>query len=112
MRRSGLVHALMHYNPVMGFRSLVVATFLVILPPASLAAAGGQFALPLHPAVTRAAGLTLDEAVAKVEKQFGARAVRAEESRDDGRVVYRIRLLSDDGRVFDVTVDAATGQVD
>lgn len=57
-------------------------------------------------------GLTLDEAVARMERKYKARAVRAEEKRRDGRVVYRIRLLSDDGRVFDVEVDAATGAVE
>jgi uncharacterized membrane protein YkoI len=57
-------------------------------------------------------GLTLDEAVARMERQYKARAVRAEQDRRDGRVVYRIRLLSGDGRVFDVIVDAATGAVE
>lgn len=57
-------------------------------------------------------GLSLDAAVARVERQYRARAVRAEQDRRDGRVVYRIRLLRDDGRVFDVTVDAATGAVE
>jgi hypothetical protein len=57
-------------------------------------------------------GLTLDQAVARMERQYKARAVRAEQERRDGRVVYRIRLLSDDGRVFDVTVDASTGAVE
>jgi len=36
--------------------------------------------------------------------------VRAEEKRRDDRIVYRIRLLGSDGRVFEVTVDAETGQ--
>ena len=57
-------------------------------------------------------GLTLDEAVARMERQYKARAVRAEQDLRDGRTVYRIRLLSGDGRVFDVTVDAATGAVE
>lgn len=57
-------------------------------------------------------GLTLDEAVARMERQYKARAVRAEQDRRDGRIVYRIRLLSGDGRVFDVTVDAATGAIE
>jgi len=38
--------------------------------------------------------------------------VRAEEKQDNGRRIYRIRLLSADGRVFDVTVDAASGRVE
>lgn len=60
----------------------------------------------------RAAGISLDEAVARVEQRFRARAVKAREHREGGRVVYRIRLLSQDGRVFEVSVDAATGQVE
>ncbi len=57
-------------------------------------------------------GLSLDQAVARVERQYKARAVRAERDRRDGRTVYRIRLLGADGRVFDVTVDAASGDVE
>lgn len=55
--------------------------------------------------------LSLDEAVARVERQFGARAVRAEHKREGDRDVYRIRLLAPDGRVFNVTVDAETGEI-
>jgi uncharacterized membrane protein YkoI len=57
-----------------------------------------------------AKGLTLDEAVARVEARYGARAVRAEEDREGERRVYRIRLLSPDGRVFEVVVDADSGE--
>ncbi len=53
--------------------------------------------------------ISLDEAVARAERRHGARAVRAEEKRRGDRLVYRIRLLGDDGRVFEVTVDAETG---
>ena len=54
-------------------------------------------------------GLSLDEAVARVERRYDARAVRAEQKKQDGRIVYRIRLLSADGRVFEVQVDARSG---
>jgi len=54
--------------------------------------------------------ISLDEAVARAERRHDARAVRAEEKRRDNRIVYRIRLLGSDGRVFEVTVDAETGQ--
>jgi uncharacterized membrane protein YkoI len=77
------------------------------------AAHGGDASAPAGATpVTRAESLTLDEAVARMERKYDARAVRAEEKREDGRRVYRIRLLSADGRVFDVTVDAASGQVE
>jgi uncharacterized membrane protein YkoI len=54
--------------------------------------------------------VTLDEAVARAERRYQARAVRAEEKRHGDRVEYRIRLLGEDGRVFEVRVDAGTGR--
>lgn len=54
--------------------------------------------------------ISLDEAVAQAERRYKARAVRAEEKRHGERIEYRIRLLGDDGRVFEVRVDAATGR--
>ena len=56
--------------------------------------------------------ISLDEAVAQAEQRYKARAVRAEEKHDGDRVEYRIRLLGDDGRVFEVRIDAATGRED
>lgn len=55
-------------------------------------------------------GISLDEAVARAERRYKARAVRAEEKRHGDRIEYRIRLLGDDGRVFEVRIDAATGR--
>ena len=54
--------------------------------------------------------ISLDEAVSQAERRYKARAVRAEEKRHGDRVEYRIRLLADDGRVFEIRVDAATGR--
>jgi uncharacterized membrane protein YkoI len=56
--------------------------------------------------------ISLDEAVARAERHYQARAVRAEEKRRGDRVENRIRLRADDGRVFEVRVDAATGRED
>lgn len=56
--------------------------------------------------------ISLDEAVARAERRYKARAVRAEEKRHGNRIEYRIRLLADDGRVFQVRIDAATGRED
>jgi len=54
--------------------------------------------------------ISLDEAVARAERRYDARAVRAEEKRNGDRIEYRIRLLGADGRVFEVRIDAETGQ--
>lgn len=56
--------------------------------------------------------LTLDEAVAQAERRYKARAVRAEEKRHGDRIEYRIRLLGEDGRVFEVRIDAGSGRED
>ena len=56
--------------------------------------------------------ISLDEAVARAERQYKARAVRAEEKRQGDRIEYRIRLLGEDGRVFEVRVDASSGRED
>jgi len=50
--------------------------------------------------------ISLDEAVAQAERQYHARAIRAEEKRHGDRIEYRIRLLGEDGRVFEVSIDA------
>lgn len=54
-------------------------------------------------------GISLDQAVKMAQARFGARVVRADTERDGDRVYYRLRLLSPDGRVFSVRVDAQTG---
>lgn len=110
--RSGPVHADFLYNCAMRRGLLPFLLVLATLPSGAMAASGSARAPEPRQQVTRAEALTLDQAVARAEKKYGARVVRAEEKSDDGRRVYRIRLLSDDGRVFDVTVDAATGRED
>lgn len=56
-----------------------------------------------------AGSLTLDEAVAEAQKRHNAKVVKAEAHQDGGKTVYELRLLSDDGRVWTIRVDAATG---
>ena len=74
-------------------------------------AAAGTAAAP-DAAPRQEANLTLDRAVEMVQRRFAARVVRAEETREGEEVVYRIRLLSADGRVFTVRVYARSGRVD
>lgn len=112
MSHSGRVHAGLHYNRLTMITRLATLAVLGLLSQAAWPAQGGALVPESVHAAAFADGLTLDQAVAKVEAKFNARVVRAEEKQQDGRRVYRIRLLSADGRVFDVTVDAATGKVE
>ena len=55
-------------------------------------------------------GISLDEAVKRAEAQYNARVVRTDVQDEDGRKVYVLKLLSEDGRVITVRIDAATGR--
>lgn len=54
-------------------------------------------------------GITLDEAVNRAEHKYRARVIRAETRESNGRRVHVLRLLSEDGRVWTVKIDAASG---
>lgn len=55
-------------------------------------------------------GISLDAAVRQAERKYGARVIRAEtRTTSDGRRQHVLRLLSEDGRVWTVKIDAASG---
>ena len=69
----------------------------------------GLAALACAPLPAAAANcLPLKRVMRSVAQQFNARVLDAGSG---GNGVYVIRLLTNDGRVLDVTVDCATGQV-
>jgi len=89
---------------------MLLALATAFLPMTGAAAGNGRRDNGARQEPARA--ISLDEAVARAERRYKARAVRAEEKRHGDRVEYRIRLLAEDGRVFEVRVDAATGRED
>lgn len=50
-------------------------------------------------------GLTLDEAVQRIKSRGEVRVLSAETVSNNGRTVYRIKVLTDDGRVKYIQVD-------
>ncbi|MGA0026600.1 MAG: PepSY domain-containing protein [Steroidobacteraceae bacterium] len=56
-------------------------------------------------------GMSLDQAVAMVESRYGGRVVKAERKGEGERAAYRIRVLTEDGRVLDLRVDPASGRI-
>lgn len=78
--------------------------------PGPLAQAGTNIEAPEVEAVRRD-GISLDEAVRRAEQQFRARVVRTDVQDEDGRKVYVLKLLSENGRVMTVRIDAATGRM-
>jgi len=56
-------------------------------------------------------GISEDAAVAMVREQTDGKVVRVDRKIEGGSVVYRIRVLSPDGRLREFRVDAATGLI-
>lgn len=90
------------------------ALFAMVLlgPPATLA--GHKHEQLAQPAQgirepPRMSGISLDRAISMAEQRYNARVVRTEESNVNGRRVYVLRLLSQEGRVWKVRIDAETG---
>jgi uncharacterized membrane protein YkoI len=57
------------------------------------------------------AGISLDQAVQMAQSRYGAKAVKAQTVDRGGRRVHQIRLLSPEGKVWEVKMDAVTGSI-
>jgi hypothetical protein len=93
---------------------LIICAWLVLLAAHPLAAApfdyrglSNQFAAP---ASTEGRGTSLDEAVSRARRQSDGKILSAETVRVDGRRVHRIKILTRDGRVTRMEIDADTGR--
>jgi uncharacterized membrane protein YkoI len=94
--------------------SLLVLSWLCVAPTQAHSRGPEGASMPvasLGTGVERHDGISLDEAVSRAERQYRARVVRTEVQDEDGRRVYVLKLLSDDGRVFTVRIDASTGRM-
>jgi hypothetical protein len=78
--------------------------------PGPTAATGTNVEVRANGFVPRRDGISLDEAVSRAEAQYRARVVRTDVQDEDGRKIYVLKLLSENGRVFTVRIDAATGR--
>jgi uncharacterized membrane protein YkoI len=96
-------------------RSIGLGIRLPVLLLAGLAVSLGIAAEPVAaeaaPPAVRHATLTLDQAIEIAERQFHARVVRAGVDESNGRRVYVLRLVSEQGRVWTVRVDAQNGSI-
>ena len=55
-------------------------------------------------------GISLDQAIAKARKSNKDKVLSAETIRKNGRKIYRIKILTKDGRVKRTRIDARTGK--
>ncbi len=92
---------------------VVLAGALGLLPGWSSAAPVARAALApiatgMEP-LTQAQGASQEQIIAAIERRYNAKVVRVSETTVAGRPALRLRLLSAQ-RVWNVLVDAATGQ--
>lgn len=55
--------------------------------------------------------LALRQVLEKVEREYQGQVLKIEFDDDDGRLVYEIRLLQNDGRLLKLKVDAVDGRI-
>ena len=96
-------------------RRLVIRGWVVLLAACPMAVAAfdyrdltNQFAHP--PSHSERKGIGLDEAVSRVRRQSGGKILSAETVHVDGRQVHRIKVLTTNGRVTLMDIDADTGR--
>lgn len=95
-------------------RLLILALIPALAIGLAVPVAGAQNLVEKRPRGERPADrprVSLDQAVNMAESRYRAKAVKAQQSVSGDRVVYNIRLLSGDGKVWTVHVDAQTGQM-
>ena len=96
-------------------RRLIIRGWIVLLAACPVAAAAfdyrdltNQFAHP--PSHSERKGISLDEAVSRVRRQSNGTILSAETVLVDGRRVHRIKVLTTNGRVTRMDIDADTGR--
>jgi uncharacterized membrane protein YkoI len=98
----------------MNRRTLFATLVLAIVSAAAVTAVEAQGLVDRRPRDNyriEPGGISKDEAVQKAERKFNAKVVKAETVNDGERLVYQIRLLNSEGKVWNVRVDAATGRM-
>ncbi|TQV68265.1 peptidase M4 [Exilibacterium tricleocarpae] len=55
--------------------------------------------------------ISQSRAAALVKQRFGGKVLKVQRKQSGDRLVYRVKLLQDSGRVRQVTVDARTGAI-
>lgn len=59
----------------------------------------------------RPARLSPAQAAALVQKHFGGRVLKVDAFEHGGRIIYRVKILQQDGRIRTINVDSQSGKV-
>lgn len=65
----------------------------------------GLLGLPVVSAAAQDGGVSLDQAVKRIKDRKDVRVLSAERVQTEGKLMYRIKVLTSDGRVRNIWVD-------
>ncbi|QWK80693.1 PepSY domain-containing protein [Ochrobactrum sp. BTU1] len=88
-------------------RTLLVISFLFLAAP-SLAEDSQDRA---RDALERGDILPLSRILDVAKRDAGGRVINVELDRDDGRFIYEVEIITSDGRLLELSIDAATGRI-
>lgn len=88
--------------------SLVLSLPLVSAQAQDLSDPDFEFA---RDAVARGVILPLAEVLARLQDSHPGRVIEVELGQDDDMLIYEVELVTQDGRLIDVELDAATGTI-
>ena len=92
--------------------TLVLLSLLAVMPGlGSGVAAAADTARGTDRIILAQGGISLNQAIAMVERRFRARVVRSDVRQEGGRTIYVLRLLDDAGNAQVVRVDAQSGAI-
>ncbi|WP_341937653.1 PepSY domain-containing protein [Marinimicrobium sp. C2-29] len=108
----------MTYGPLISLplarRLALGARLLLVL----IAASGTAFtvAAPAHGASPMVLAqseerISASQAAAIVQKHYGGKVLKVQSTQKNGRLIYRVKILLDNGRVRNVGVDAQSGRL-
>ena len=92
---------------------LTLLTLALLIAPVS---AGGQAQIPpdfelARDAVERGEILPLAEVLSRLQESHPGRVIEVELEYSDDRLVYEVELVTGDGRLIEVDMNAATGEI-
>lgn len=98
-------------NKILAALAALLSSLLFAAVPASADSHSGRDHELARQALEQGRVLSLREVLGRVEQQYGGQVLKIEFEDDDGRFIYEIRLLQDDGRMAKLKVDATDGRV-
>ncbi|RMH31891.1 MAG: hypothetical protein D6690_14880 [Nitrospirae bacterium] len=84
---------------------------MLIVTPSSLLADQQEAEGEHRAALVSKATIPIEDAIQVAREQFDVTVIEAELEEEDGKTVWEIELVTKDGKIMEVHVDAITGEV-